>query len=63
VRNPLPPQIKIRYESTVSAILFQPSIVTFLPPYTDNPFAGLGGKRARVDDAKPVFVLGRQSRF
>lgn len=32
-----------------------------LPPYTDNPFAGLGGKRARVDDAKPVFVFDRQS--
>ena len=31
------------------------------PPYTDNPFAGLGGKRARVDDAKPVFVFARQS--
>jgi integrase len=32
-----------------------------LPPYTDNPFSGLGGKRARVDDAKPVFVFSRQS--
>ena len=30
-----------------------------LPPYTDNPFAGLGGKRTRVDDAKPVFVFDR----
>ena len=28
-----------------------------LPPYTENPFAGLGGKRSRVDDAKPVFVF------
>ena len=28
-----------------------------LPPYTDNPFSGLGGKRGRVDDAKPVFVF------
>jgi integrase len=32
-----------------------------LPPYTENPFAGLGGKRARVDDAKPVFVFDGQS--
>jgi integrase len=28
-----------------------------LPPYADNPFSGLGGKRARVEDAKPVFVF------
>ncbi|MEX0611200.1 MAG: tyrosine-type recombinase/integrase [Pirellulales bacterium] len=32
-----------------------------LPPYADNPFAGLGGKRARVEDAKPVFVFDRRS--
>ncbi len=32
-----------------------------LPPYSDNPFAGLGGKRARVEDVKPVFVFDRQS--
>jgi integrase len=32
-----------------------------LPPYTDNPFAGLGGKRARVEDAKPIFVFGAES--
>ena len=28
-----------------------------LPPYTDNPFAGLGGKRTRQGDAKRVFVF------
>ena len=28
-----------------------------LPPYADNPFAGLGGKRVKVEDAKPVFVF------
>ena len=32
-----------------------------LPPYTDNPFSGLGGKRALIDDAKPVFVFDRQA--
>jgi integrase len=32
-----------------------------LPPYTDNPFAGLGGKRSRVEDAKPVYVFDRHS--
>lgn len=30
-----------------------------LPPYTDNPFAGLGSKRTHVDKAKPVFVFER----
>jgi integrase len=34
-----------------------------LPPYTDNPFSGLGGKRARIDDAKPIFVFDRVSEF
>lgn len=29
-----------------------------LPPYAENPFAGLGGKRVKVEDAKPVFVFG-----
>lgn len=28
-----------------------------LPPYADNPFAGLGGKRFRIEDAKPIFVF------
>lgn len=28
-----------------------------LPPYAENPFAGLGGKRFRIDDAKPIFVF------
>jgi integrase len=28
-----------------------------LPPYADNPFASLGGKRARIEDAKPIFVF------
>jgi integrase len=28
-----------------------------LPPYTENPFSGLGGKRARIEDAKPIFVF------
>ena len=32
-----------------------------LPPYTDNPFSGLGGKRARIDDAKPIFVFNRDT--
>ena len=28
-----------------------------LPPYSENPFCGLGGKRLRIEDAKPVFVF------
>ena len=28
-----------------------------LPPYTDNPFVGLGGKRLKIEDAKPIFVF------
>ena len=32
-----------------------------LPPYGENPFAGLGGKKFRVQDAKPVFVFDGQS--
>lgn len=33
-----------------------------LPPYTDNPFDGLSGKRTRVEDAKPVFVFDQHLR-
>jgi hypothetical protein len=29
----------------------------YTPPYAENPFAGLGGKRIRIEDAKPVFVF------
>jgi integrase len=32
-----------------------------LPPYAENPFAGLGGKRFRVEDAKPIFVFDADS--
>lgn len=28
-----------------------------LPPYSENPFAGLSSKKFRIDDAKPVFVF------
>jgi integrase len=28
-----------------------------MPPYADNPFAGLGGKRIKIEDAKRVFVF------
>ena len=28
-----------------------------MPPYAANPFAGLGGKRFRIEDAKRVFVF------
>ena len=28
-----------------------------MPPYAENPFAGLGGKRFRVEDAKRIFVF------
>lgn len=28
-----------------------------LPPYAENPFAGLGGKHVKIEDAKPVFVF------
>ena len=28
-----------------------------LPPYSDNPFAGLGGKRFSIEDAKRIFVF------
>lgn len=28
-----------------------------MPPYGQNPFAGLGGKRCRIEDAKPIFVF------
>jgi integrase len=33
----------------------------YLPPYAENPFAGLGGKRFRIEDAKPVFVFDAQT--
>ena len=32
-----------------------------LPPYGENPFAGLGGKRFRIEDAKPIFVFDADS--
>ena len=32
-----------------------------LPPYADNPFAGLGGKRFCVEDAKKIFVFDADS--
>jgi integrase len=28
-----------------------------LPPYAENPFAGLGGKRFNIEDAKRIFVF------
>ncbi|MBA3483276.1 MAG: tyrosine-type recombinase/integrase [Pirellulales bacterium] len=31
-----------------------------LPPYASNPFAGLGGKRIRIEDAKRIFVFDQQ---
>ena len=36
-----------------------------LPPYADNPFAGLGGKRFKVEDAKPIYVFdeGTEANF
>lgn len=32
-----------------------------LPPYSENPFAGLGGKRLRIEDAKPIFVFDEET--
>lgn len=32
-----------------------------LPPYAENPFAGLGGKKFRIDDGKPVFVFDAET--
>jgi integrase len=32
-----------------------------LPPYADNPFAGLGGNRCKVEDAKPIFLFDAAS--
>jgi len=32
-----------------------------LPPYAENPLAGLGGKRFHVEDAKPIFVFDQRS--
>jgi integrase len=32
-----------------------------LPPYAENPFAGLGGKRFRIEDAKRIFVFDADS--
>jgi integrase len=34
-----------------------------LPPYTENPFAGLGGKRLRIEDAKPIFVFDETAEY
>jgi hypothetical protein len=32
-----------------------------MPPYALNPFAGLGGKRIRIDDAKRIFLFDEAS--
>lgn len=32
-----------------------------LPPYAENPFADLNGKRIKIQDAKPVFVFDQQT--
>ena len=32
-----------------------------MPPYGENPFAGLGGKRFRIEDAKPIFVFDAET--
>ena len=32
-----------------------------LPPYSENPFADLSGRRFRVEDAKPVFVFDAEN--
>ena len=32
-----------------------------LPPYSENPFTGLGGKRNRVEDQKPIFLFDERS--
>jgi integrase len=32
-----------------------------LPPYSENPFTGLGGRRFRVEDPKPIFVFDANS--
>jgi integrase len=32
-----------------------------MPPYAPNPFAGLGGKRIRIDDAKRIFLFNEAS--
>ncbi len=32
-----------------------------LPPYADNPFAALGGKRIRIEDAKRIFVFDERT--
>ncbi|REK24085.1 MAG: hypothetical protein DWQ42_13575 [Planctomycetota bacterium] len=29
----------------------------YLPPYYENPFSGLGGRRCRIEDAKPIYVF------
>lgn len=31
-----------------------------LPPYAENPFAGLGGKRIKIEDAKRIFVFDQR---
>ena len=32
-----------------------------MPPYAENPFAGLGGKRFRIEDAKRIFVFDAET--
>ena len=32
-----------------------------LPPYGENPFAGLGGKRFRIEDAKSIFIFNAET--
>jgi len=32
-----------------------------LPPYADNPFVGLGGKRFTIEDAKQVFIFDERT--
>lgn len=34
-----------------------------MPPYAANPFAGLGGKRIRIDDAKRIFLFDESSQL
>jgi hypothetical protein len=32
-----------------------------LPPYVENRFAGLGGKRPRIEDAESIFIFDAES--
>jgi len=34
-----------------------------MPPYAPNPFASLGGKRIRIDDAKRIFLFDEASQL